>query len=185
MFEAADADARANNDRVLATLRRMGCLLVEVALPSGDLSYFIEYIERAAAFDSFTNAGLHKGVQPRTSRFLRACQLTTAVDYQANRRRLEIMRMVAEVMRDVDALVFTALTLDSRTSLNPVLSLTGHPSIAVPSGFDASGSPTSAMFSGRLYREDQLLSLARGFETATERKVEQPPLFAVNGRAKR
>ena len=129
MFEgASDADARVNNDRVLATLRRMGCLLVEVALPSGDLSYFIEYIERAAAFDSFTNAGLHKGLQPRTSQFLRACQLTTAVDYlQANRRRLEIMRTVADVMRDVDALVFTALTLDSRTSLNPVLSLTGHP----------------------------------------------------------
>jgi len=186
MFEAADdADARTNNERVLATLRRMGCVLLEVALPSGDLSYFIEYIERAAAFDSFTNAGLHKGLQPRTSRFLRACQLTTAVDYlQANRRRLEIMRMVADVMRDVDALVFTALTLDSRTSLNPVLSLTGHPSIAVPSGFDASGSPTAAMFSGRLYREDQLLSLARGFEMANQRKVEQPPLFAVRGRAK-
>ena len=184
MFAATeDRDVGANNDRVLATLRSMGCALVEVTLPSGDLSYFIEYIERAAAFDSFTNAGLDKGLQPRTGRFLRACQLTTAVDYlQANRRRLTIMRQVADVMRDVEALVFTSLTLDSRTSLNPVLSLTGHPSIAVPSGFDSSGSPTAVMFSGRLYREDRLLSLARAFEEASQRRVGQPPLFAVAGR---
>ena len=30
---------------------------------------------------------------------------------------------------------FTTLTLDSRTSLNPVMSLTGHPSVSVPNGF--------------------------------------------------
>ena len=183
MFEAAAGpDARTNNDRVLAALKQLGCTLVEVSLPSGDLSYFIEYIERAAAFDSFTNAGKHTGLSPRTSRFLRACQLETAVDYlQANRRRLAIMQEVDEVMQRVDALVFTALTLDSRTSLNPVLSLTGHPSIAVPSGFDRSGSPAAAMFSGRLYREDRLLSLARAFQRAIGWQVPQPPLFAVTG----
>jgi Asp-tRNA(Asn)/Glu-tRNA(Gln) amidotransferase A subunit family amidase len=181
MFEAeSDPDARANNERALATLRRMGCTLEEVTLPPGDLSYFIEYIERAAAFDSFTNAGQHKGLQQRTSRFLRACQLVTAVDYlQANRRRLAIMSQVDDVMRRVEALVFTSLTLDSRTSLNPVLSLTGHPAIAVPNGFDSSGAPASVMFSGRLYREDSLLSLARAYERTIGRKVAQPPLFAV------
>jgi Asp-tRNA(Asn)/Glu-tRNA(Gln) amidotransferase A subunit family amidase len=104
----------------------------------------------------------------------------TAVDYlQANRRRAVIMEQVHEVMQRVDALVFTSLTLDSRTSLNPVLSLTGHPSIAVPNGFSASGAPTAVMFSGRLYREDRLLSLARAFEAATRTTVAQPPLFAV------
>jgi Asp-tRNA(Asn)/Glu-tRNA(Gln) amidotransferase A subunit family amidase len=181
MFEAeSDPDARANNERALAALRRMGCALEEVSLPPGDLSYFIEYIERAAAFDSFTTSGRHKGLQPRTSRFLRACQLVTAVDYlQANRRRLTIMSQVDEVMRRVEALVFTSLTLESRTSLNPVLSLTGHPAIAVPNGFNSSGAPASVMFSGRLYREDSLLSLARAYERTIGRTVAQPPLFAV------
>ena len=181
MFEnSSDADARSNNERALAGLKRLGCTLEEVALPPGDLSYFIEYTERAAAFDAFIAAGLDRGLQPRTSRFLRACQLVTAVDYlQANRRRAVIMEQVHEVMQRVDALVFTSLTLDSRTSLNPVLSLTGHPSIAVPNGFSASGAPTAVMFSGRLYREDRLLSLARAFEAATRTTVAQPPLFAV------
>src|SRR5262249_16631724 len=82
----ADSDRRGNNDRSLGALRQLGCQLVPLdAFPSGDLSYFIEYTERAAAFDSLVANGLHKGVAPRTGRYLRAAQLVTAVDYlQAN-----------------------------------------------------------------------------------------------------
>lgn len=179
MFEAeTDPERRANNERALATLRGLGCTLHDVSLPDGDLSYFIEYIERAAAFDRFTRAGLHKGIRQRTSRFLRAGQLITAVDYlQANRRRAAIMQEVARVIADVDVLLFTALTLDSRTSINPVMSLTGHPSIAVPAGFNASGSPTGVMFSGQLYREGELLALAKAFERAVALPHRQPPGF--------
>ena len=151
-----------------------------VTMPSGDLSYFIEYTERAAAFDSFTTQGHHKGLRPRTSRYLRACQLVTAVDYlQANRRRAAIMQEVSRAMAAVDAVMFTALTLDSRTSLNPVMSLTGHPSIAVPNGFRANGTPTGVMFSGHLYREGDLVALARAYQDLTEQATRQPPRFAA------
>lgn len=180
MFDAErDAERRTNNDRALVTLRRMGCTLHDVSLPGGDLSYYIEYVERAAAFDSFTRSGLHAGLRPRTSRFLRAGQLITAVDYlQANRRRTAIMQEVALVMASVDILLFTALTLDSRTSINPVMSLTGHPSIAVPSGLLASGSPTGVMFSGQLYRDGELLAFANAFERAAAPSARIPPRMA-------
>lgn len=179
MFDAeTDAERRANNERALSTLREMGCALRDVSLPDGDLSYFIEYIERAAAFDSLTRAGLHKGLRPRTSRFLRAGQLITAVDYlQANRRRTAIMQDVARVLADVDVLLFTSLTLDSRTSINPVMSLTGHPSIAVPTGFRATGSPAGVMFSGQLYRDGELLALAGAFARAAAPSNRVPPAF--------
>lgn len=179
MFDAeTDVDRRANNDRALAILKKLGCTLHEVALPDGDLTYFIEYTERAAAFDSMTRSGFYKGVRPRTSRFLRACQLVTAVDYlQANRRRAVIMQEVARALSNVDAVLFTALTLDSRTSLNPVMSLTGHPSIAVPNGFTTKGSPTGVMFSGHLYRDGELLALARAFQRATTPRYGAPPAF--------
>jgi Asp-tRNA(Asn)/Glu-tRNA(Gln) amidotransferase A subunit family amidase len=181
MFAAeTNSDARTNNDRVLALLARMGCTLHPITLPSGDLSYFIEYVERAAAFDSFTRSGRHAGLRPRTSRYLRACSLTTAVDYlQANRRRTAIMQAVAQAMRDVDAVMFTALTLDSATSLNPVMSLTGHPSIAVPTGTASTGSPTGVMFSGHLYQEGALLALAAACERAVGPRPD-PPLFATS-----
>jgi Asp-tRNA(Asn)/Glu-tRNA(Gln) amidotransferase A subunit family amidase len=176
--EEKDPERRANNERALEILRTIGCTLHELSLPDGDLSYFIEYIERAAAFDSFTRAGQHKGLRPRTSRFLRAGQLITAVDYlQANRRRVAIMQDVARAMADVDAVLFTALTLDSRTSINPVMSLTGHPSVAVPTGFLSSGSPIGVMFSGHLYRDGELLSLARAVERVASLRNRQPPGF--------
>lgn len=105
--------------------------------------------------------------------------LVTAVDYlQANRRRALIMGEVARAMAAVDAVLFTALTLDSRTSLNPVLSLTGHPSVAVPSGFTAQGTPTGVMFAGHLYRDGELLALARAFQEATPTMGAVPPSFA-------
>lgn len=171
-----DPDRRANYERGLATLAKLGCTMHEVELPDGDLSYFIEYTERAAAFDSMTRSGLYKGVRPRTSRFLRACQLVTAVDYlQANRRRAVIMQEVARVLSTVDALFFTLLTLDSRTSLNPVMSLTGHPSVAVPNGLSAKGTPLGVMFSGQLYRDGELLALARAFERASGGSRVPPP----------
>ena len=87
MLEAeTNADARAGNARALATLAQLGCTMEPLELPSGDLSYFIEYVERAAAFEAFTRSGRHAGLRPRTSRYLRACALTTAVDYLPQRR---------------------------------------------------------------------------------------------------
>ena len=183
MLEAeTDADQRANNSRALAMLAQLGCITHALIFPGGDLSYFIEYVERAAAFDSFTTSGQHKGLRPRTSRYLRACQLVTAVDYlQANRRRAVIMQEVARAMSGVDAVMFTSLTLDSRTSLNPVMSLTGHPSIAVPNGFRSNGSPAGVMFTGHLYREGDLVALAKAWQDASAGGVRHPPLFEVKG----
>ena len=178
MSAETNPDQRANNERAVATLKKLGCTTREVSMPAGDLSYFIEYTERAAAFDAFTNSGSHKGLRQRTSRYLRACQLVTAVDYlQANRRRAAIMVDVARAMADVDAVMFTSLTLDSRTSLNPVMSLTGHPSIAVPNGFRDNGTPTGVMFSGHLYREGEIIALARAWQDALPERGRRPPLF--------
>ena len=177
---STNADQRANNDRVFATLKQLRCTLVELeAFPSGDLSYFIEYIERAAAFESLVASGLHTGVSQRTGRYLRACAFTTAVDYlQANRRRAVIMQDVARPLANVDAVMFTALTLNSVSSLNPVMSLTGHPSIAVPNGFNTDDTPTSVMFSGQLYHEGALLALAKAYEDATKYYERLPKGFS-------
>ena len=177
-----EPEARANNERVFAMLKRLGCTLHAVTIPAGgDLSYFIEYTERAAAFDSFTTSGRHTGLRPRNSRFLRAGQLVTAVDYlQANRRRAVIMQEMARAIRDVDAVMFTSMTLDERTSLNPVLSLTGHPSIAIPNGFRADGTPTAVMFAGHLYREGDLIAIAAAWQQATGDAGRQPPRFRVS-----
>ena len=177
-----NADRRANDERVFTVLKQLGCTLHDLSFPGGDLSYFIEYTERAAAFESMVARGLTTGISARSRRYLRACQLVTAVDYlQANRRRAVIMQDVARAMSGVDAVMFTSQSLDSRTSLNPVMSLTGYPSVAVPNGFTAAGAPTSVTFSGHLYREGDLLALAKAYQDLTGHHAKQPPLLAVTG----
>jgi Asp-tRNA(Asn)/Glu-tRNA(Gln) amidotransferase A subunit family amidase len=85
------------------------------------------------------------------------------------------MQEVARRLSQVDAVMFTALTLSSVSSLNPVLSLTGHPSIAVPNGFAADGTPTAVMFSGQLYHEGPLMALAKAYEEQGRHYLKQPP----------
>jgi Asp-tRNA(Asn)/Glu-tRNA(Gln) amidotransferase A subunit family amidase len=76
------------------------------------------------------------------------------------------MERYATATRDVDVVVGGAVTLDP-SSLNPITSLTGHPCVAVPTGFRANGTPTGFTLGGRLYDEAGLLVVARVIEAAT------------------
>jgi Asp-tRNA(Asn)/Glu-tRNA(Gln) amidotransferase A subunit family amidase len=60
------------------------------------------------------------------------------------------------------------------------MSLTGHPSVAVPNGFEVNGSPAGVMFSGQLYREGELMALARAFQDQNRQYEKLPPLFAAS-----
>jgi Asp-tRNA(Asn)/Glu-tRNA(Gln) amidotransferase A subunit family amidase len=55
--------------------------------------------------------------------------------------------------------------------------LTGHPAVVVPNGFRSTdGTPTSITFTGRLYREAELLALAHAYQQATEFHLRRPTL---------
>jgi Asp-tRNA(Asn)/Glu-tRNA(Gln) amidotransferase A subunit family amidase len=163
-----DPAVRANNAKALDALKAAGLTVREVDPPTSDLSYFIEYTERAAGFEAFVKSGLDAGlVSQRVRNDLRAYHLVTAVDYlQANRERLRLMEQYARATRDVDVVVGGAVTLDP-SSLNPITSLTGHPCIAVPTGFRPNGTPTGFTLAGRLYDEAGLMVVARVIESAT------------------
>jgi Asp-tRNA(Asn)/Glu-tRNA(Gln) amidotransferase A subunit family amidase len=178
MLEAErDAAVSANNTRALDALRAAGLEVRTVDPPTSDLSYFIEYIERAAGFETLVRSGADAGLRSaRVRNDLRAYHLVPAVDYlQANRQRLRLMEAYARATQDVDVVVGGAVTLD-RSSLNPITSLTGHPAIAVPTGFRANGTPTGFTLAGRLYDEAALLGVARVIERATGLGGRKPPL---------
>ena len=59
------------------------------------------------------------------------------------------------------------------------MSLTGHPSVAVPNGSGSNGSPTGVMFSGQLYREGDLMALAKAVQNQNRQDENLPPLFAT------
>lgn len=169
MLERERDDAvRANNARAVEALKAAGLEIRTIDPPTSDLSYFIEYTERAAGFETVVTSGEDAGLKAqRVRNDLRAYHLVTAVDYlQANRERLRLMDAYARATQDVDVVIGGAVTLDA-TSLNPITSLTGHPAIAVPTGFRANGTPTGFTLAGRLYDEAGLMVVARIIEAAT------------------
>jgi Asp-tRNA(Asn)/Glu-tRNA(Gln) amidotransferase A subunit family amidase len=174
-----DADARANADRALAALTAAGLELQTIEVPESDLTYFIEYTERAAGFETFVSSGQDAGLRRQRHRSeLRAYHLVTAVDYlQANRERQRLMAAYAAATRDLDAVVAGRVTLNAATSLNPLTSMTGHPTVAVPTGFRADGTPTGLTFAGRLYDEPGLLAVALAVERAIGLGDRRPPGF--------
>lgn len=172
-----DPAVRANNTRALDALRAAGLEIRSVEVPKSDLTYFIEYTERAAGFETVVTTGADAGLRAqRVRNDLRAYHLVTAVDYlQANRVRLRLMEAYARATKDVDVMVSGAVTLD-QNSLNPITSLTGHPAVAVPTGFRDNGTPTGFTLAGRLYDEAGLLVVARVIEQATGLGGRRPAL---------
>ena len=170
--EGSDGEEKANNQAVLDTLRSLGIDLRPVTLPRSRLTYFIERIERAAGFDEFVRNRRDEGlVRQQHGAELRASHLVPAVEYlQANRVRMLLMQEVARVMEDLDVVVAPY------ESINPLASMTGHPVAAVPSGFRADGTPTGITFMGGLYKECELLSVAKAFEDATDFHLRHPQL---------
>ncbi len=172
-----DPAVRANNTRALDALRAAGLEIRSVKVPTSDLTYFIEYTERAAGFETVVTTGADAGLRAqRVRNDLRAYHLVTAVDYlQANRVRLRLMEAYARATQGVDVMVSGPVTLDP-TSLNPITSLTGHPAVAVPTGVRDNGTPTGFTLAGRLYDEAGLLVVARVIEAATGLGNRRPTL---------
>ncbi|WP_353648782.1 amidase [Nakamurella sp. A5-74] len=56
------------------------------------------------------------------------------------------------------------------------VTVTGHPSISMPAGFTAAGTPIGVQFVGRHRAEDELLGLAKGFEAVTGYGRQRPVL---------
>jgi len=175
-----DPEIRANAAAALSEIRALGIELTPVTLPESDINFFIEYVERGAGFDEFSRSGQDQElVRTRHRAELRVAHLVPAVEYlQANRLRYRLMQEVARAMSELDVIVTTRPTLDPKTSINPITSLTGHPAVAVPNGFTAKATPTGMVLVGRLYREGEMLLLAKAYQERTRFYLRNPPLPA-------
>ncbi len=168
----------------LQALRDLGAELIPVKLPleergldpyamSGILS-----VEAAAAFQELTLSGrddlLTRQVRFAWPNVFRAAHFIPAVEYvQANRARLLLMQMMADVFQDIDLYVTPSLMSNSLLITN----LTGHPQVVMPSGFIEPRQPHSISLVGRLYGEATLLAVARAWQEATGRHLSHPPGF--------
>ncbi len=166
--EATIAHAR----RTLETLRALGHEPRPVTMPESRLTYFIEYVERSAGFDEFARNRRDRDLKRQRHRGeLRASHLVPAVEYlQANRIRRLYMDELAREFGDLDAVVAPW------RAINALTSMTGHPVVTIPNGFEPDGTPTGIALVGAIHGEERLLRAARALEAATPYHERHPGL---------
>lgn len=187
LFEAEPEEGReeihAFDLESLAVLEDLGFQLVPVELPA-DLPVralsFILGAEAAAAFDELTRSGrddlLVRQEQQAWPNVFREARLIPAVEYiQANRVRTLLIQRMAALFQEVDLYVAPSFGGDNLLLTN----LTGHPAVVLPNGFKADGTPSSISFMGNLYREGDLLAVAKAYQDATGFHLRHPDLEAA------
>jgi Asp-tRNA(Asn)/Glu-tRNA(Gln) amidotransferase A subunit family amidase len=173
------AEWREYDIRTLRELERLGFNLIPVELPDLPVSAlsFILTAEAAAAFDELTRSDrddlLVRQIENAWPNVFRQGRTIPAVEYiQANRVRTLAMRKMAELFDRVDLYVAPSFGGDNLLLTN----LTGHPSVVLPNGFRAAGTPTSITFIGDLFQEGMLLAVAQRYQDATDFHLQRPPL---------
>jgi len=159
----------------LRVLRELGAALVPIVLPSDYPTSAITLMlrtEAASAFDELTRDHVTEGLNTWPNAFLQG-QFTPAVEYlRAARVRTLLMRSMAKLMDTVDLYVSSTEDLE-------ITNLTGHPCVVLPNGFetkDGRDLPGSLTFTGRLYDETTLLSVALAYQDVVGFHLKRPPL---------
>jgi Asp-tRNA(Asn)/Glu-tRNA(Gln) amidotransferase A subunit family amidase len=167
----------------------LGATPVEMG-PLPELALSQLNVESAAAFDYHVAPdgdepppppdGLSPAELRRATRFVRGRD-ARGMDYvNGQRRRLLLMREMAEAMEDFDMFVSGSgeLTLTNDT---------GHPSVVVPYDFGVrnpdSDSPTSMPLTttivGDLFADDKIVSVAHAFQRVTDWHLRRPDLSGI------
>jgi len=182
-FRARMAAALESNRAVLDVLRAQGVRLRPIKLPDkypvGALSFILN-AEAAAAFDDLTRSGrdeeLVRQIANAWPNSFRQAQLIPAVEYiRANRIRTLVKREMDELMSDIDVYVCPSFGGNNLLLTN----LTGHPQVCLPTGLGRDDrSPQSICFTGKLYGESELLTVAGAYQRATDWHLKRPPIDA-------
>jgi aspartyl-tRNA(Asn)/glutamyl-tRNA(Gln) amidotransferase subunit A len=122
-----------------------------------------------------------------------AASMTLAVDYlQAMRVRTQMKKTMEELYAKYDALIAPARTTVSYPlarnfnevyanfrggpPIIPAGNVVGQPAIAIPNGFGPNGLPTGIQFTGKIWSEPRLLSIAAAYQQATDWHRRRPNL---------
>jgi Asp-tRNA(Asn)/Glu-tRNA(Gln) amidotransferase A subunit family amidase len=161
----------------LVALRELGVQLAPFRLPTGlpiDSLQVIVDIEAATVFDELTRRGVRDGVGHWATTFRKA-QFVPAVEYlRAQRVRTLVMQAMQRALAGFDAY----LGGDDLTLTN----MTGHPCVVLPTGQQPDSphrQPDTLTITGRLFGEEDLLTLAQAFQTTTNAHRRRPPLEAL------
>jgi aspartyl-tRNA(Asn)/glutamyl-tRNA(Gln) amidotransferase subunit A len=172
-------------------LERQGATLVDVDAPTLDLAPSIWAAFLAEMYEYHADVVRARLGEYREGTRIRVLMgaLVTAQDLlRAQRLRARLAREVADVLKEVDALVFpgfaepaTPFPTEFQKELmlpgsryTQVWNLVGLPAVSGPSGFSAEGLPVSIQVVGRPFDDATVLRIARSYERATPWHTRRP-----------
>jgi len=181
LFERDTLRTKAANEAMLETMKSLGAELHEIRMPDSVFFNAFDIILRAEAgafFDELVREHRDRllSEQDESSRAnsLRQSRFISAVEYlQAYRHRKLLIEKFNKILAPYD---FVVGPEDGR-NLSLVTNLTGHPAMAIPSGFDQQGRPTSFALIGNLYDEGPMLEAAYLLQRATPYEEKHPDFF--------
>jgi aspartyl-tRNA(Asn)/glutamyl-tRNA(Gln) amidotransferase subunit A len=162
--------------------------------PYGPAVSAIVSAEGASAFRDLLESGEARQLRAANDRFGGyAALMVPAVDYlHAMRIRPHMQRALDGLYAKYDALVAPArgsvaspIAIDfdkaypgvgGGPAVIPAGNLVGQPAISVPNGFGQHGLPTGIQFTGRVWSEPRLLTLAHAYQQATDWHKKRPPI---------
>ncbi|MFM8362475.1 MAG: amidase [Haliscomenobacter sp.] len=180
-FDKDSTKAGENNRAALQVFRDLGLSLTEETLPDSFPYSAFDIILRAesgAFFDELIRSGqvdqLEEQHEGSRANSLRQARFIPAPEYlQANRHRKQLQEAMGRLMQRYDVLIVPP----TGSEQNLLSNLTGHPALALPTGLDQRGRPSSITLLGNLYDEAAILELGHAFQQKTAFETLHPPLF--------
>jgi aspartyl-tRNA(Asn)/glutamyl-tRNA(Gln) amidotransferase subunit A len=191
--EGLSPEVVAGLDGAVQDLARLGATIEEVALPDYELFNACgRVILTAEAYaiheENLRTRPLDYG-RFSYQRMMPGAMLSAADLIQALRLRRELADVVARILDTHDAIVTAnalapAIRLDAfppdatmRTPGHTIpFNVTGHPALAVPTGFAASGLPIGLHIVGRPFDEPTVLRIGAAYETVAQWTARRPQL---------
>ncbi|MFX0105316.1 MAG: amidase [Candidatus Hodarchaeota archaeon] len=165
--------------KTLDILKNLGVNLTPVKLPILS-SHTIDIITACDMSTFFEELVLNKiDVEPWANS-LKAARFIPAIEYiKAQRYRWFLMEEMQKLFDLVNIIITPTIDYTNifwKTSSNYLSNLTGHPAVVVPNGFKKNGMPSSVTFIGDLYKEEEVLRVAKLFQDNTDFHLMKPEL---------
>ncbi len=176
-------DSTAQEWTVLKALQSAGVEIHPMNFPDSetyqfDMIGFVIGAEAAAAFDAFTRLNIDDQMTRQTKNdwpnYFRQSRTIPAVEYiNTMRHRSILMEKTNQAMKNFDVVITPSFGGKQLAITN----LTGHPALCLPTGLNKQGTPNSITFLANLFKEEELLSFGKYFQSITSFDEIHPERF--------
>jgi aspartyl-tRNA(Asn)/glutamyl-tRNA(Gln) amidotransferase subunit A len=190
---AADPDQVRGIEQAIGVLQKLGAIMKSIRVSPlplwTDCNRTIHSAEAYAIHERDLQDRPEDFAQLTRNRMLPGAFVSAAKYVKAQQLRAALCREMAEVTRDLDAVItLSSLLLPCRIDdpaavtktydqqCRLVFNVTGTPAISVPTGFSADGMPLAMQIAGHSFAEPMVYRIAQAYEAATGFADKRPPI---------